>query len=222
MQGAELNGLAQLYADCRWKLNAMAGFRYWNFHERLRFFVNSPAINIPAEIYQAKDRFHTDNNFYGGLIGLGIELDYRGFFFNAKGKIAFGAMQEKSIINGQFISNDFNGFGAPQTFSGGYFALPSNIGHRKRTCFAVMPDVNLNIGYHVMDCVNISVGYTFLYVNKVLRAGKQINRNINPTQSSLYEFTATPTLVGKASPKPSLKSDGLWAQGINVGIEFQY
>lgn len=131
-------------------------------------------------------------------------------------------MCEEVIINGKFITNEFDGIGAPQTFAGGYFALPSNIGRHKHTSFAIMPDVNLNVGYQVTESVLVKVGYTFLYVNKVVRAGKQINRNINPTQSSLYEFTATPTLVGPATPKASFKTDSFWAQGLNVGIEYKF
>lgn len=222
MQGAEINGIAMLYSDCTFQAKALAGFRYWNFNERLNMFVDSPAINIPGEIYIVKDRFHTENNFYGGQIGIDTDCSYQRFFFNAKGKIALGVMREQVNIDGEFITNDFNGIGAPQNFPGGYFALPSNLGHHKHNCFAIIPEVNINIGYQVLDCLRIQVGYTFLYVNKMLWAGKQINRNINPTQSALYEFTATPTLVGQAKPKPSIKNDSLWAQGLNVGFDFQF
>ena len=170
MQGAELNGLALLYNNCPLKLIALAGFRYWNFEERLRFSVNAPHIHKPTQIYRTKDHFHTNNNFYGGQIGLGIEYRYRDFFFNAKGKVALGAMCEDSSIRGEFITNEFNKSHKSQTFRGGYFALPSNIGHHKRTRFAVIPDVNVNVGYQVFDCLRIYAGYTFFYVNEVLWA----------------------------------------------------
>lgn len=222
MQGAELNGFMTLCSDCSYKVDILAGFRYWNFNERLTLFVDSPAINIPGEVYIVKDQFEVKNNFYGGQIGSVVDYSYCGFFFNLKGKIALGAMCEEAIIEGEFITNNFNGLGVPETFPGGYFALPSNMGHHKHTCFAIIPEVNFNIGYHVMDCLRLQVGYTFLYVNKVLWAGNQIDRNINPTQSILYEFTDTPTPIGEPSPKASLKSASFWAQGLNVGLTYQF
>lgn len=222
MQGAELNGLASLFSDCSFEINALAGFRYWNFDERLRLHVDSPAIDLPGEVYLVNDQFHTKNNFYGGQLGLGVDYVYNNFFFNAKGKLALGAMCEEVSINGEFITNNFNGLGEPITYSGGYFALPSNIGRHKRTCFAVLPEVNVNIGYQLLHNLRLQVGYTFLYVNKVLWAGKQINRNINPSQSSLYEFDANPELVGTPGPTASLKNASFWAQGLNVGIIFDF
>lgn len=222
MQGAEVNGLKIFCSDCAFTIHGLAGFRYWNFDERLTFFVDSPALAIPEEVYLVKDAFHTENNFYGGQIGVGVDYFCNRFIFNVKGKLALGAMCEESIIKGKFLCNDFNGLTSVQTFAGGYFGLPSNIGHYKQTCFAVIPEVNLNFGYQVMECLRLQVGYTFLYVNNMLWAGKQMNRNINPTQSALYEFTPTPTLVGQPKPKASFKTDSLWAQGLNVGVILQF
>lgn len=222
LQGAELNGLVKLYSGCSLKIDGLVGFRYLGFKERLKFFVNSPAINIPGEVYQVSDHFHTKNNFYGGQIGFKAEYFYRCFFLSAKAKVALGAMCEKLNIRGKFLTNAFNGFGAPETFSGGYFALPSNIGHHKYTCFAVVPEVNLSLGYQITDCFRIQLGYSFLYVNKLLWAGKQIKRKINPSQSALYEFTPNPNLVGAAKPKASPKNDQFWVHGLNVNLELQF
>ena len=52
--------------------------------------------------------------------------------------------------------------------------------------------------------------------------GKQLNRKINPTQSSLYEFTSKPKLKGKAVPKAREKNDDLWVHGLNVGVDLQF
>lgn len=135
MQGVELNGFATLFSDCAYKLDMLVGFRYWNFDERLEMFVDSPNLTIPGEIYQVKDHFHTKNNFYSGQIGASVDYYFcDGFFLQAKAKVALGAMREQLYIKGEFITNNFDGIGAPQTFEGGYFALPSNIGERKHWC----------------------------------------------------------------------------------------
>lgn len=222
MQGAELNGRASLYANCQAKLSLLAGFRYWNFNESLKFFVDSPAVDLPGEVFLVSDHFRTENNFYAGQIGLTFEYYFCRFLFSATGKVALGAMCERLSIRGKFVTNSFNNLGAPINYPGGYFALLSNRGTHKETSFAVMPDVNVNIGYELTDWINIKVGYSFLYVNKVAWAGKQVNRNINPTQSVLYEFTPTPTPTGPLKPKASIRTESLWAQGLNVGVELRY
>lgn len=222
MQGAELNGWAHLYSSCSYSLNGMIGFRYWNFNDKVRFFVDSPEVNVPEDIYRISDKFEVQNNFYAGQVGFDFKGQFQCFSVDVIGKLALGAMRERSTIKGRFVTNSFDGFGAPETFLGGYFALPSNIGKHKRTQFAVMPEVNVNIGYQLTSCFSLNLGYTFLYVNRVLWAAKQMNRKINPTQSALYEFTPAPTPVGKASPKPSLRKDSLWVQGFNVGISYQF
>lgn len=221
MQSAEMNVVATLPYDCEWSFGLLAGFRYWNFNERLTFDTDSPFIPpFTADVYMTKDSFHTKNNFYGGQIGGWIDYHCNQFFCRLKGKIALGAMHQESVIKGELLTNDFNGFGTVQTFPGGYFALPSNIGHHKSNCFAVIPEANITFGYEVTDVLRLQVGYTFLYVNNVLWAGKQISRNISPSQAISY--TSTPVLVGEASPKGSLKSGNFWAQGINVGLEFDF
>lgn len=220
MQGAELNLLSAIPAcDCLMHFRLLAGFRYWNFDEHLKFSANSPIISPPS-IYNYYDKFHVENNFYGGQIGGSFDYDCCSFFLNIKGKVAFGALCQKTVINGSFETNEFTG--TPETFIGGFFALPTNIGHHKKTRFSVLPEIDLNIGYQVTDCLSLQIGYSILYVTNVLYAGKQIDRNINPTQSANIDFTPEPVLVGEASPKARMRTEGLWAQGFNAGFEFKF
>lgn len=222
MQGAELNGEARVFSDCSWKFAVLAGFRYWNFNEKFTFCVNSPDLAIPKEIYYVEDRFCTKNNFYGGQLGVKADYIFDCFSLNVVGKLALGAMCKEARISGAFDCNYFSHLTITQTFLGGYFALPSNISHRKHTSFALIPQMDVNLGYQISDSLSIQAGYTFLYVNKMLWASNQLNRHINPTQSSLYEFTATPVLVGTPQPKSSFREDDLWVQGINIGFTFQF
>lgn len=221
MQDAEFNGTVRFWSNCHSKIYGLIGFRWWNFDERLRFFTDSPYIHI-EDVYKTEDQFHAKNNFYGGQLGFDLDFSYHCFFIDVKGKVALGAMREELDIRGKLLTNDFDDFGKVQHFEGGYFALPTNIGRHKRTKFAVIPEVNVNIGYKLSERLYVKVGYTYLYVNNVLRATKQVNRNINPTQSSAIEFTPTPILVGEPSPKALHKTTSFWAQGINAGFEFHF
>lgn len=220
MQGAELNLVSAMPScDCSTKFGFLAGFRWWNFDEHLDFLVNTPGINPPT-IYNYGDKFDVKNNFYGGQLGASFDYNYCDFFFNLKGKVALGAICQETIIDGTFTTNELTG--AIQTFVGGFFAEPTNIGHHKKTRFSVLPELDVNFGYQFTDCFSIRVGYSVLYVSNVLWAGKQIDRNINPTQSANIDFTETPALVGVPSPEARNKSEGLWAQGLNVGLDFQF
>jgi len=224
MQGAEFNALATIPPClCGSNFTALAGFRYWNFREYLTFSTNSP-FNPPhvPDTYTTKDEFSTKNNFYGAQLGLVWDYDYGCLSITAKGKIALGAMCESSVIKGRLLTNDYNDFGAVLEYPGGYFSLPTNIGKHSQTKFAAIPELNLNVGYQLFDCMQVKLGYTFMYVSNVLWAGKQIDRNINPTQAVSYTGAVGPMLLGFPSPKNNQKTDSLWVQGLNAGIEFRF
>lgn len=225
MQGAELNALLVWHEACEWKVGLLAGFRYLNFDEKFSFVTNSPYLAFPEDVFITTDKFDVQNNFYGGQIGIGLDYATDCFSFDLKGKVALGATYGKVDIHGHLLTNDFNvvpSTGEPLVYAGGIFALPTNIGNHKKTFFTVIPEVNVNFGYQVMDCLRLKLGYSFLYVSKVLRATTQVNRYINPTQSAAIEFVPNPALVGEASPKAHKKTDSLWAQGLNVGLEFSF
>jgi len=220
MQGAELNGLAKYPCNCDFNIGWLAGFRYWNFNEELTFATSSPFISTP-DVFETKDKFDVTNNFYGGQIGAGFEYLCNNFIICAKAKVALGAMCEEVDIKGQLITNDFNGFGTPIAYLGGYFAQPTNIGRHKHTQFSVIPEADIDLGYKVTNDLQLKVGYSFLYVSKLLRAGNQIDRNINPTQSVAMNDSSA-VLVGDARPKALLKSSNFWAQGLKVGVEYSF
>ncbi|MEI8365394.1 MAG: BBP7 family outer membrane beta-barrel protein [Parachlamydiaceae bacterium] len=222
MQGAELNGLAVFPCDCSLNFSALVGFRFWNFDENLAFDTSSPYVIGTPGVYETYDKFDVQNNFYGGQIGAGVDYTYDCFSINAKVKVALGAMCEELNISGVTLTNDFNGFGTVQEFAGGYFALPTNIGHHNKTNFAVIPEVSINLGYQVTEYFSVKLGYSFMYVSNMLWAGKQIDPVINSTQSVEYTSDPAATLVGVASPTASLKTSSLWTQGVNAGVEFRF
>ena len=71
-------------------------------------------------------------------------------------------MRESLVVRGTLLTNDFNDLAAPQTFLGGVFAQPSNIGHHQRDRFAVVPEAALKVGYRLTSWASLFVGYTFL------------------------------------------------------------
>lgn len=223
LQGAELNSITHLCFCSDWNMDVMGGLRFLNFSEQFHFDTTSPFIN-PAlgNVYYTQDKFDMKSNFYGIQLGANFNWEYSSFFLNLKAKIGVGAICQSAKVHGSFHTNDFTQFTTIQRFKGGYYALPSNIGNHSTTRFSVLPEVDVNFGYEFTDSFQINLGYNFIYVTNVLRAARQLDRKINPTQSALYAYTPTPVLVGTKRPKKHLRSSDLWIQGLSAGFEYLF
>ncbi len=118
-------------------------------------------------------------------------------------------MHNKAIIDGSLDTSDFTGFTTIQHFSGGYFALPSNIGEYAQTTFSAVPMADLKVGYHVTNNLSFLVGYSVLYASRVLWAANEMS-NTNTV------------LIGEAQPQAQTKLQGFWVQGITLGFDFRF
>jgi putative beta barrel porin BBP7 len=136
-------------------------------------------------------------------------------------RFAMGAMVQSVDINGILVTNTFNNFGSTQTFAGGYFAQPTNIGSHTRTAFAVLPELGLTVGYQIAPWASIFAGYNFIYTNNVVRAPQQVNRQINPNGRPAFTNPSAP-VTGPAQPSFKFNSSDFWAQGLNVGFAFRF
>lgn len=223
MFGAELNGTWALSPSAPWTVDAIGGFRYLRVRETYTFDTSSPFIApYPPGVWNTHDQFRTTNDFYGLQAGLRARFDQGAVYGTVTGKLALGAMAQSVDISGSLATDEFSPAGALQSFSGGYFALPSNIGNYSRTRFAVIPEIAFNVGYRISPAASIYLGYSFMYVSNVVRPGNQIDRSINPTQSVAYTETPNPTLQGPASPSASINDTSFWAQGVSLGFAYRF
>jgi hypothetical protein len=221
--GAELNGTWALSPGGPWRVDLLGGFRWLRLRETYTITTSSPFIPPnPSDIWNTTDTFDTFNNFYGLQVGGRARFDWGRWFGSGSLKVGLGAMRQTVDISGSLVTNDFTDFGPTQTFPGGYFALPTNIGTYNRTVFAVLPEVGLNIGFQITSWASVFVGYTFLYTNNVVRPGNQINRNINTTQTASWTVDPNAEPQGPAQPTFKFNSSDFWAQGINVGLMFRF
>jgi hypothetical protein len=221
--GAELNGTMTLWSGAASRVDLLGGFRYLRLHETYTFTTSSPNIPPePADVFETKDEFDATNSFYGGQLGVRARVDRGPWFVSGAVTLALGAVVESVDVDGLLLTNDFNGFGAPQTFAGGYFAQPTNIGSYSRNEFAVVPELGLEVGYRITDRVSVFAGYTFLYMSNVARPAEQIDRSVNPTQSASFGGTPPTPLVGPARPSFELEESDFWAQGLDVGLAVRF
>ncbi len=246
-QGAQLNGIFGFLNRPLFQINALAGFRWLQLKEQLKFQVSTQAVpDFPFgfSFTDTKDRFTATNDFYGGQIGIGA--NYGGRHFELKGVVqgGLGATLEAVHIQGSSKTSDGNLFyetkhTADDTLRGGIFAQQTNIGTHRRRTFAALFDANLQASLKVSRHLELSAGYAFLWISALARPGKQIDRKINPTLTALAEVSRetvgtmpAPTPFGMPGPaqpaqgakrpKFSLKKSDFWAQGLTVSATARF
>ncbi len=225
LQAAELNGLGRLISNDNVTISGLLGARYLYFNEDLNF--GTGAIGLPGSLpfpglrAATLDHFEGTNNFWGGQMGLRGEYRLGNFFINGTGKVALGVVNQAINVNGAAGSIFPGGPPAGNFFlPTGFYALSTNSGHFSRSSFAVVPEVNLNVGYNVTRNIRVYAGWTFLYINNVVRPGQQINQSINPIQSpTLAGVPAGPTPLAPTIP---FNHTDFWAQGLNLGMSLRW
>lgn len=246
LQGAEVNGAWRLSDSTPLWLSALAGFRWLQFEEDLTVSgLTSAAVGAPfAGFYNVFDRFQTRNNFWGGQLGARAVFDFEPLRLEALVKVALGSMHEDVNIGGSSQTSSGNLFfstkgTAGQVLPGGIFTQPSNIGSYGHDAFAVVPEISTRISYRLTQAVQLSAGYSFLYVSTLVRPGDQIDRNINSTRTSLADASRAtvgtgpgPIPFGKPGPAPAASGPAaptfhfhesdFWAQGINIGVLVEF
>jgi hypothetical protein len=233
-------------SNCLWNLDLISGFRYLGIHEALRMESSSTLLSPlgtstlggpsstlaggatatfdgklygPPATIGVIDQFDVQNNFYGGQLGLSSTLNCNRCYFSVTGKVALGVMHEQLDVTGYSTLTS----SSPLTYSrvnGGLFANTSNIGRYKHDVFAVVPEVDANIGYNWTSWLTTYVGYSFIYASRTLRPGDQYNPTVNPAV-----IPTSPSYgLGRAVSTPSalLTQSDFWVQGVNFGLTLRY
>lgn len=221
--GGEANLAGHVLGRTWLNVDGIAGFRYLDLQETLN--VNAFSIDLagtgtfngaPLPLGTPvflNDSFRTNNNFYGGQVGFRVEARRGPVYALLTTKVAFGVNHMAVNIAG---SSQAGGL----TANGGLFALPTNIGAYSDDTFAVIPEVNLTLGYQIGRNWRTYVGYSMLYWDRVARPGDQISGVVNPTQVPLSGVGTG--LVGPALPAFSLQHSDFWAHGVNFGLAYHF
>jgi hypothetical protein len=229
--GWDLNGLWNVSRGDAVATNLIAGFRSVGLREQLDFTESlrnlAPGGGVsfggvpvdPANSVATFDKFRAENNFYGGQLGARWHFERDRLGIDITGKAAIGVVQQLMIVEGGTYLYDNTGHvvgGLP----GGVLAQTSNIGRHYRNVFGVVPEGSLNFSYALTDQIILRAGYTFIYINNVVRPGNHIDRTINPglVPTDLDYGTAG----GPSHPAFQFHSSSFWAQGANIGLEVRF
>jgi hypothetical protein len=201
------------------RLDLIGGYQYSRIDDGVlasdSLVSQDPNGLIPVgTVIDTRDQFDVENEFNGGSIGLlGTAEDGR-LTWRLLTKVGFGNMRQETTISGTTVTTIPGGPSATQNF--GLLALPTNIGTTEQDEFAVVPELNVSVGYKITNQLQLTIGYSYIYWSKVALAGEVIDTTINPTQMG-------GPLVGPPVPTvlPS-GNDGFWYQGLDFGLNWRF
>lgn len=199
------------------RLDLLVGYRYGSMNDDLLINHSSRWTAaqglIPAGTTKSLfDAFNADNVFQGMEIGLDYEEHVGRWSLELLAKLGIGNNRSRVAINGQTITTVPGG--GSSTFTGGLLAQSTNIGQYEQNNFALMPELGIVLGYDITPRFKATLGYTFIYWNKVARSTEQIDFNVSQLPPESPQGRSEPTFVFKTSE--------FWAQGINAGIEYRF
>jgi hypothetical protein len=208
----EVNFKTPLLTGDAGRLELLAGAHFLQMRDRTDLTATGHPLSQPSTLLGLTDHFRVEDRFWGGQAGLRGDLACGRWRLRVTGETALGATDATVRAFGDRI---FQTPAAKLVIPYGLAVQPSNSGRFEHTEFAAVTQVGVSLGYRVCDRLTVFLGYTFLYWDAPLRAGDQIDLQVNPAL-----ITGTPH--GPAHPAIPFRSDALWAQGCNLGVELNW
>ncbi len=191
-----------------YRMELTGGYRYLKLQDHLRISENLTSTT-PAGTFELFDDFATDNQFHGVELGMLLQTRRGRWTMDWVSRLGIGSTDATSTIAGETSINN-----APAV-SGALLAQTSNIGSFDTSDFALTPELGLSLGFDLTPRFRLVAGYSMIYWSRVLRAGEQIDREINPNLIPPPEGA----LIGPQRPGQTFVWSDYWAQGVSVGVE---
>ena len=203
-QGSELLYRRAIKRGSCSQIDFLVGWRWLQLKDDL--LISESVTDSLASTIDISDRFDTKNNFHG--VELGIQWE-RPMFCNwtleVLGKMALGNNRSIVTIDGQQTSDPDQGL----------LALDSNSGVHTRDSFSAITELGLSLKRRFSCGLEATFGYTFVYWGDVMRAGDQIDLNVDPRQ-------IPPDPQVAIHPEALMNTTDFWAQGLHFGLEYAF
>ena len=203
-----------------WSL--LLGYRYMQLNEAVNIredLVATTDFNVPLGTQiVVQDSFATTNQFQGVDLGFAATTRVNRWNYEVMGRLAMGNVQSIVTINGSTAFTPPPGNVAPGPFVGGLLAQTTNIGRYTINQFGVIPELGLTAGYQLTPAWRWNFGYNFIYFGKVLRAGDQIDLNVNRTLIP----NANVAFNGAQRPIFTPHYGHLWIHTLSTGLEYRF
>ena len=215
-EGGEFLFRQAVQRDCWAEIDLFLGYRWLQLEDGLLVEETTQSLAgvTSGTSFELFDRFDTRNSFHGGELGMSLRRQIaRCWSLEILAKLAIGNVNSEATIDGQTITIASTGTTVDQS---GLLAQGTNIGTYERDKIGTATEVGIKLKRACCNGIDLTVGYTFLYLSDVLRAGDQIDTNINVSQ------LPPGTLTGAPFPEFGFQSTGFWAQGLSFGIEGRF
>ncbi|CAN5161271.1 hypothetical protein BH11PLA2_BH11PLA2_43330 [soil metagenome] len=203
------------------RFDVLLGFYYLSLNDNVTIQEDLTSLpgqqNVtPGTRFQVYDSFNTTNDFYGANIGFAFERRFSHWYVGMRAGVALGNVHQQVDINGYTTITPPGG--PSTTYPGGLLTQTTNIGHYERDVFGVLPWIGVKLGCQLTKCTRVYVGYDYMYLNNVVRAGEQIDFRVN---GNLIPPPVVPT-TGPAVPAFQWNPTGVSVHGIRIGAEFRF
>ncbi len=203
--------------SCDHRIDLLGGYTFLRLKDSLTIDTTSTdRFNgnlIPdGTVTTTNDVFAARNTFHGGHLGLESTVKKQRVSLTTLSKVSFGNMNQFVRVDG--VTNVGLPPAAPIPTVGGVYTQQSNIGTFERNAFAFIPELGLKGGLAVRSNVQLTVGYTFLYISKAALASNQIDPIIDINQAQ----------GGPAGAQPALnyRDGSTWFQGVDLGLNWTF
>jgi hypothetical protein len=212
-----LSTAADQFSHNRWSL--LIGGRYLNLNEKFETneaLTDLPGLGAPGFNFALDEHFTTYNRFYGGQVGIGWDWSIGNVFVSLDYLVAIGRNHETlKVMGGSSATSQADGsvtLGPDRAL----LVMPSNVGVTTDTVTSVVHELTFHLGYNFNQYVNISVGYNFLYWQKLIQPNDQLDTAINI--QALQPFD----MVGPARPAPRFEQSNTWVHGLSLSLGISF
>jgi hypothetical protein len=177
--------------------------------------------NLTSELTSAPgtiavtDRFVSENEFHGLQLGFVHRANLHKAWLESTLRLALGNNQSTLQIDGQ---TTYTETGVTDTLPGGLYAQRTNIGTFQEDEFVMIPELGVRLGIRLTKRLHMTVGYSAIYLPNVIRAGEQIDTDLNP---GLIPEEANP-LTGALRPRLLMIRSDYLAHGLHLGGELHF
>lgn len=196
------------------RVDGIIGYRYLELKDKLSFSENLDSQIAPATV-AVNESFSTKNKFGGMQLGVTHRAHYRRALLESRLHVAIGNNKQTVNISGDTVIDDA---GFIDTYDGGVLAQRTNIGGYSRDEFTMIPELGTTLAIRVTNRLHATVGYSVVYFPNVVRAGDQIDTDLNPDLLAPEDVP----FDGPLRPQFSFVESDFWAHGLNIGGEFRF
>ena len=190
------------------------GYRRLKLEDNLHFTNDVDVIDGPFDSSSITEHFATKNKFDGVQLGFTYQTDFPRARLESRMRVALGNNKQTINVGGSNVLT--TGGIVDPVIDSGFLAQATNSGNFTRDVFTMIPELGVTLGIRFTDRIHGTIGYTILYYPNVVRAGDQIDTDLNPTQ---FDGGA---LVGAPRPRLRFIDGDFYAHGLNLGAEVRF